>query len=51
VKTDGVVGPGEEREAEEPALRSKKEGMWLACGPHSLVVGMKEKYEGGWMRE
>jgi hypothetical protein len=20
-------------------------------GPHSLVVGMKEKYEGGWMRE
>jgi hypothetical protein len=51
VKTDGVVGPGEEREAKEPALRSKKEDMWLTCGPHSLVVGMKEKYGGGWMRE
>jgi hypothetical protein len=28
--------------------KKKRKGK---SGPHSLVVGMKEKYEGGWMRE
>jgi hypothetical protein len=27
------------------------EGVRLTCGPHERVVGIKEKYEGRWVRE
>jgi hypothetical protein len=40
----GVGGP---MSGDEVGKKEKKR----KGGPHSLVVAMKEKYEGGWMRE